>query len=491
MSQTKAQLINGKSATIEFTGGSASAPAVSFTGDTNTGIYSPGGDQVAISTGGSGRLFVASDGKIGIGSSGSGTQSARTFIEGSGACPLEIDATAGSGGYLTLSNSGSAKAFFGFGSNIGTASVNDIAIRSQSGALAFQTGGANERLRITSAGLVGIGTSSPDRQLTIAGTAVSGTQVHINSTVSSAGIKFSPSSGDAYEIQAGTDSKFILYNRTDEAYRLVVDGSGNVGIGATTPSTPLHVNNLSSSAGINTVATFATPQNSNTTSGGAILLGGFYGDGNGSRISATGNPQLSGAHDLWLQTRTTTGTLTNGLFIDNTGNVGINVTNPSAGASATSGVAFRPGSHDVWFNHANGVSSGTVYTYFTYNSGAIGSISQNGTTAVAYNTTSDYRLKENVTIITDGIVRLQQLKPCKFNFITEPDRTVDGFIAHEVEQVIPEAITGKKDAEDADGNPIYQGIDQSKLVPLLTAALQETIGRIETLEAEVAALKLQ
>jgi hypothetical protein len=175
--------------------------------------------------------------------------------------------------------------------------------------------------------------------------------------------------------------------------------------------------------------------------------------------------------------------------ISNNRSVGIGVTDPNNGASATSGVAFRPGSHDVWFNHANGVSSGIAYAYFSYNSGAIGSITQNGTTAVAYNTTSDYRLKENVVPLTGAVDRFNQLQVRRFNFIAEPDRVVDGFIAHEVQAVVPEAITGEKDAVDDDGKPVYQGIDQSKLVPLLTAALQEAIGRIEILEAEVAALK--
>ena len=77
----------------------------------------------------------------------------------------------------------------------------------------------------------------------------------------------------------------------------------------------------------------------------------------------------------------------------------------------------------------------------------------------------------------------------RFNFIADPDKTVDGFIAHEAQAVVPECVTGEKDVVDDDGNPIYQGIDQSKLVPLLTAALQETIARIETLEAAVAALQ--
>ena len=90
--------------------------------------------------------------------------------------------------------------------------------------------------------------------------------------------------------------------------------------------------------------------------------------------------------------------------------------------------------------------------------------------------------------LEDATLRVKQLKPSQFNFIAEPSRTVDGFIAHEVQAVVPECVTGEKDAVDDEGDPIYQGIDQSKLVPLLTAALQEAIGRIETLEAQNAQL---
>ena len=120
--------------------------------------------------------------------------------------------------------------------------------------------------------------------------------------------------------------------------------------------------------------------------------------------------------------------------------------------------------------------------------GLVGNILTSGS-STAFNTSSDYRLKENVTPVSDGISRLQQLKPSRFNFIADPDTVVDGFIAHEVQTIVPEAITGEKDAVDDEGNPEYQGIDQSKLVPLLTAALQEAIGEIESLKARVAALE--
>ena len=123
-----------------------------------------------------------------------------------------------------------------------------------------------------------------------------------------------------------------------------------------------------------------------------------------------------------------------------------------------------------------------------YNNSVVGSIAITSS-STSYNTSSDYRLKENVVDLDNGINRLKQIPVHRFNFIAAPDTTVDGFIAHEVQDVVPEAITGAKDAVDDEGNPEYQGIDQSKLVPLLTAALQEAVTRIETLEAEVAALK--
>jgi hypothetical protein len=127
---------------------------------------------------------------------------------------------------------------------------------------------------------------------------------------------------------------------------------------------------------------------------------------------------------------------------------------------------------------------------FRVNGGSsVGTITYNNSTSgTNYNTTSDYRLKENVVAITDGIERLKQLNASRFNFIGNT-AVVNGFIAHEVQDVVPEAVTGEKDAVDADGNPRYQSIDQSKLVPLLTAALQEAIGKIETLETANASLE--
>ena len=132
-------------------------------------------------------------------------------------------------------------------------------------------------------------------------------------------------------------------------------------------------------------------------------------------------------------------------------------------------------------------SDGPVAQFYRQTT-AVGTIAVTAS-ATSYNTSSDYRLKENVTALSGAIARLNQLPVHRFNFIADPGVTVDGFIAHEAAAVVPECVTGEKDEEDEDGNPIYQGIDQSKLVPLLTAALQEAIAKIDALEARVIALE--
>jgi len=177
-------------------------------------------------------------------------------------------------------------------------------------------------------------------------------------------------------------------------------------------------------------------------------------------------------------------------------------------AGARTGMAIRAKNTDgsAFVTTAQGMIA------FVNGNGTVGSISTSGT-ATAFNTSSDYRLKENVDYTFDATARLKQLKPARFNFISDDTNTlVDGFLAHEVSSIVPEAITGDKDAtkdvgtiKDADGNVIhenvlevtkedgqtwektstenvYQGIDQSKLVPLLVKTIQELEARIKTLE---------
>jgi hypothetical protein len=147
-------------------------------------------------------------------------------------------------------------------------------------------------------------------------------------------------------------------------------------------------------------------------------------------------------------------------------------------------------SSQLYIGHISGTGSGAAYLAFNYNGTGIGSISQSGTTAVAYNTTSDYRLKENVVPIAGALAKVAALKPCTYTWKSAPDEIGEGFIAHELAEVCHQAVTGEKDAVDEDGNPKYQGIDTSFLVATLTAAIQEQQALITSLTARLDAANL-
>jgi len=163
--------------------------------------------------------------------------------------------------------------------------------------------------------------------------------------------------------------------------------------------------------------------------------------------------------------------------IDSSGNLLVGRTSASAAATDDGHVFYGTGQHYIFSN-----ATECVRFYETSGSGQqVGSISITSS-ATSFNTSSDYRLKENVVELTGATTRLKQLEPKRFNFIADADTTVDGFLAHEVQSVVPEAITGTHNEVDADGNPVYQGIDQSKLVPLLVATIKELEARITALE---------
>ena len=107
-----------------------------------------------------------------------------------------------------------------------------------------------------------------------------------------------------------------------------------------------------------------------------------------------------------------------------------------------------------------------------------------GSSSVSFNTSSDYRLKENEVTISDAISKVKQLKPYTFNFKVTPDQKVDGFFAHEAQEVVSYAVLGEKDAED------MQQMDYGKLTPLLTAALKEAVTEIESLKSRLDAAGL-
>jgi hypothetical protein len=138
-------------------------------------------------------------------------------------------------------------------------------------------------------------------------------------------------------------------------------------------------------------------------------------------------------------------------------------------------------------NHPSGASA-TDYIVFGYNATAIGSIVQNGTTQVSYNTSSDYRLKDNVQPMTGALATVTALKPVTYTWKADGS-TGQGFIAHELAEVCPHAVTGSKDAVDEKGNPKYQGVDTSFLVATLTAAIKEQQVLIEALISRVTQLE--
>ena len=140
---------------------------------------------------------------------------------------------------------------------------------------------------------------------------------------------------------------------------------------------------------------------------------------------------------------------------------------------------------DLNFNADSEATDG-YFINFADGAGSIGSVRVASTSTVAFNTTSDYRLKENAVDVTDGLSRINALKPYKFNFIRdEQDRVQDGMFAHEVKDIVPIAVMGEKDAVDEEGNIDPQTLDYSKLVPVMVAAIKELSTKVETLETQI------
>ena len=166
--------------------------------------------------------------------------------------------------------------------------------------------------------------------------------------------------------------------------------------------------------------------------------------------------------------------------VDNSGSVYILGT---SNAINTNGGFYIAGATNTFSvtSHVTGSASGSPYSYFFYNNSVIGSITQTGTTAVLYNTTSDYRLKTNATPIQNALATVEALNPVSFTWIDgRPD---DGFLAHEIQAVIPNCVTGEKDAIDEDGNPIYQQMDNSGVIPFLVKAIQELKAEFDAYKA--------
>ena len=335
-------------------------------------------------------------------------------------------------------------------------------------------------------------------------------------------IRGSGANGTTQIIHRGTGTLSLLADEaapiallTDSVERMRVTPTGNVGIGTALPSSRLQIDTGSAT---NSTAVLIGPSSGTATVGDKIVLGfPLQNTGGGN----TGNTYAAGIGGIQDKSGTNTGALgfyTQGaagdgtperMRIDSSGNVGIGTTNPVLNLHVT-----KANSACSIFERSG--NDGAV-VQLRKSAIIVGSISVTAS-ATAYNTSSDYRLKEDWQPITGASERVLALNPVNFAWKIDGSR-VDGFIAHEAQEVVPEAVHGVKDGMqveeyeispaveavyDEEGNlvseaveavmgtrevPDYQGIDQSKLVPLLTAALQEALTEITNLKARVATLE--
>ena len=476
-----------------------------------------------------GGIDIDSSGDVGIGTSSPG---ANLHLSSSSDTIARITSADGSGAFLDLgdaSDPDGGRIVYDSGSN-----------------LALYTA-SSERLRIDSSGRVGIGTSSPQSDLTVRG---STPQITLEPTADTQNcrLEFATTNGTVQSFLAGGGSEGaalkFLQSTTERAR---IDSSGKVGIGTSSPTNLLQVN--SSIAG-------ATIHVTNSTTGAASTDGLHINqDGNDTYIWNKENSFISfGTNNTERMRITSVGSvevdsftnlsagysLRTGFLPNATGGLGIMATDHSGAnrdgcavyghdgisfytaqtermrissggslfinrTSAVAAEKFSVGNAGqvayfrctVNANHSNiqmshsYATGGQTATQISIQNASLTEVGSIKSTAssTSFNETSDYRLKENIVDIADGITRLKQLQPRRFNYIVDPDTTVDGFIAHEAQTVVPNAVHGTKDEVDDNGNAVLQGIDKSKLVPLLTAALQEAIAKIETLEARVTTLE--
>jgi hypothetical protein len=359
--------------------------------------------------------------------------------------------------------------------NVGSAAiaaVNDGGSDTDSVGLAFITHGsatssadAIEVARFDETGNFGIGTNAPASALHISGGDNTAAKLTFTNTANS----------NTYSIHAQNNAQ-SLNIQEDGGNVFTITTGGKVGINSATPTDQLEVNggsaypNLRFRSSTNTsrymrIGMLDATEHCIEANGSSAFLTFKTGSAERMRIAANGDlgwSATSAVHD--------SGAGTIGAFFSQS-------LYGFAGGTATNTDGL------VEFNKTNSVASNNNVLVFSLDGSFQGDIDFNGG-VVRYNTTSDYRRKENVTPLENATNQLKQLKTYNFNFIDNPDFTHQGFLAHEAQEVVPNAVSGSKDAVDSDGNPVYQTMDNSVLVPLLVKTIQELEARITTLEGE-------
>jgi hypothetical protein len=299
--------------------------------------------------------------------------------------------------------------------------------------------------------------------------------------------------GNITNIASG-NSSLTLQTGSSPTTAITIDTSQNVGIGAT-PATSLF-------AGTNINIGSSSYLQGTTNTYGLIIANNILLNGSTSwryinSAAGTQYSQQAGVH-YWYNTPSGTAgnaaTLTQAMTLDNSGNFLVKKTAFSASAdnnvgaqlAATGKCIFEvSGDRALILNRLN--DNGIIQEFFRGAGNQVGNINA-ATSSVAYNTSSDYRLKKDIAPMTGALAKVSQLKPVTYKWKVDGEEG-QGFIAHELQEVVPDCVTGAKDAVDADGNPSYQGIDTSFLVATLTAAIQELSAKNDALTARIEALE--
>ena len=428
---------------------------------------------------GSAEMIVSDSGNVGI-----GTSSPSSFNQRVNAPHLVVGSGSNSAG-VTVYSGAAAQGSINFADGTTTTQQYEggLVYSHSSNYMSFHTNGGTEAMRITSGGTLRIAGGGNDNvgEINMGNTAQNANRFQVRHQSS------------AWYLKTVDSEPLVFGTSNTEAMR--IDSSGNVGIGTSTPTTTLHVYDAGAggdgTVNIGGTSSVATGQLFYEISGSTYLrLKNTY-----RSTSANAYMEFDAGYHKFL---TGTGG-SEAMRIESDGDVLIGAAGPGPIGpkvyggnldTGNDGLAIWPegdGSSSVKILSGVGSTAGRIHFRFTNPNGTVGQITTSGS-ATAYATSSDYRLKEDVQPMTGASARVQSLKPCNFAWKADGSRT-DGFLAHEAQEVVPEAVTGAKDAVDADGNPEYQGIDQSKLVPLLTAALQEALTKIDALETRITALE--